>query len=162
MDDRLIAQVNATAKSLREAAKAAEDELRAEQQERDAIDARIGQLQSLKAQLEEAIAEAEGTVSSGPGSARTTATRKRTAKKSTRKTSTRKGKSTPNGAGRQDAILKVLADANGPMRPAEVAEQLRAAGREDTSSQVSAALAQLARSDRAVKVGKGLYAQGGS
>ena len=162
MDDRLIAQVNATATSLRDAAKAADDELRAEQRERDAIDARIEQLQALKKQLEEAIAQAEGTVSAGAGGARKKSVRKRTAKKATRKKATRKRPSSRNGAGRQDAALKVLAGADGPMRPAQVTEQLRASGRSDTSSQVSAALAQLARTDRVVKVGQGLYRKGKS
>ena len=180
MDDRLIAQVNATATSLREAAKAADEELRAEQREREAIDARIEQLQRLKQQLEEAISQAEGTVSFGSASARkkttrkrtaskaaqkrtaTKAAQKRTAKKAARKKTTRKRASRGNGAGRQEAVLKVLADADGPVRPAQVAEQLRASGREDTSSQVSAALAQLARTDRAVKVGQGLYQKGNS
>ena len=161
MDDRLIAQVNATATSLRDAAKAADDELRAEQRERDAIDVRIEQLQALKKQLEEAIAEAEGTVSAGAGGARKKAARRHTAKKA-RKKATRKRTSSRNGAGRQDAVLRVLAGADGPMRPAQVAEQLRASGRSDTSSQVSAALAQLARTDRAVKVGQGLYRKGKS
>lgn len=171
MDDRLIAQVNATATSLREAAKAADEELRAEQREREAIDARIEQLQRLKELLEEAIVQAEGTVSGSSTSARKKATRKRTAKKATRKRTakkatrkktTRKRASRGNGAGRQDAVLKVLADADGPVRPAQVAEQLRTSGREDTSSQVSAALAQLARGGRAVKVGQGLYQKGKS
>ena len=160
MDDRLIAQVNATADSLREAVKAADEELLAERRERDAIDARIEQLQSLKEQLKEAIAQAEGTAASGLASARKTAARKRTAKKATRKKPTRKRASSRAGAGRQDAVLKVLSQAEGPMRPAEVAEQLRASGREDTSSQVSATLAQLARTDRAVKVGAGVYQRG--
>ena len=173
MDDRLIAQVNATATSLREAARAADDELRAEEQERDAIDARIEQLQALKRQLEEAIAQAESTLEAGTGSAGTKAARKRsttkkatrkraTAKKATRRKSARKRSSSPNGVGRQDAVLQVLSRADGPMRPAEVAEQLRATGRGDSSSQVSAALAQLARSGRATKVEQGLYAKGGS
>ena len=160
MDDRLIAQVNATATSLREAAQAADDELRAEQQERDAIDARIQQLQALKRQLEEAIAQAEGTAKAGTTAPVKRATRKRTtAKKATRKKSTRKRASTRNGAGRQDAVLQVLSRANGPMRPAEVAKQLRQKGREDSSSQVSATLAQLARTGRASKVDQGLYAK---
>lgn len=162
MDDRLIAQMNATATSLREAAKAADEELRAEQREREAIDARIEQLRRLKEQLEEAIAQAEGTVSVGSASARKRATRKRTAKKSSRKKTTRKRTSRGNGAGRQDAVLKVLAGADGPVRPAQVAEQLRASGREDTSSQVSATLAQLARGGRVVKAGQGLYQEGTS
>lgn len=162
MDDRLIAQVNATATSLREAAKAADDELRAEQREREAIDARIEQLQALKAQLAEAIHQAEGTVSTGAGGARKKATRKRTTKKTTRSKATRKRTASRNGAGRQDAVLKVLTSADGPMRPAQVAEKLRASGRQDTSSQVSATLAQLARTDRAVKVGQGLYQKGKS
>ena len=48
MDDRLIAQFNATAQSLREAAKAADEELRAEQWGRDAIGARIGKSKAFK------------------------------------------------------------------------------------------------------------------
>ena len=160
MDDRLIAQMNATAKSLREAAQAADDELRVEQQERDAIDARIEQLQALKRQLEEAIAQAEGTAAAGTAAPGRKAARKRTsAKKATRKKSARKRASGRNGAGRQDAVLQVLSRANDPMRPAEVAKHLRQRGREDSSSQVSAALAQLARSGRATKVDQGLYAK---
>lgn len=157
MDDRLIAQINATARSLRDAAMAADEELREEQRERDAIDARIRQLQDLKKQLEEAIKQAESTASTDAGVVRKKAPRKRTAKKATRKKTTRKRAGGRNGAGRQDAVLKVLAASDGPMRPAEVAEQLRASGRDDTSSQVAAALAQLARTDRAVKAGQGLY-----
>jgi hypothetical protein len=163
MDDRLIAQVNATATSLREAAQAADDELRAEQQERDAIDARIQQLQALKRQLEDAIAQAEGTAKAGAAAPGKRATRKRTsAKKATRRRSTRKRASARNGAGRQDAVLQVLSSASGPMRPADVAKQLRQKGREDSSSQVSATLAQLARSGRATKVEHGLYAKSDS
>lgn len=159
MDDRLLAQINATANSLRDAARAADDELRAEQQERDAIDARIGQLQALKGQLDEAIAQAEGTATSGSAGAPQKATRKRTSKKSTAKKATRKKASARNGAGRQDAVLRVITDADGPMRPAQVAEQLRAGGRDDTSSQVSAALSQLANANRVAKVDQGLYAK---
>ena len=166
MDDRLIAQVNATANSLREAATAADEELRAEQRERDAIDARIEQLQGLKQQLEEAIAQAEGTASGTSATARKKAAKKRSAKKSTRKKtakktgrkkSARKRTSPRSGAGRQDAVLEVLSRTDGPVRPAQVAEQLRTSGRDDTSSQVSAALAQLTRSGRATKAGQGLY-----
>ena len=67
-----------------------------------------------------------------------------------------------NGAGRQDAVLKVVSRANGPVRPAEVAEKLRSTGREDISSQVSAVLAQLARTERVVKVKEGLYQKASS
>ena len=48
------------------------------------------------------------------------------------------------------------------MRPAEVAEKLRSTGREDISSQVSAVLAQLARTERVVKVKEGLYQKASS
>lgn len=163
MDDRLIAQVNATAKSLREAAKAADGELRAEQQERDAIDARIEQLQALKRQLEKAITQAEGTAAAGTKAPGKKATRKRpSAKKASRKKSTRKRASSRNGAGRQDAVLQVLSRANSPMRPTDVAKKLRDTGREDSSSQVSATLAQLARTGRATKVDQGLYTKAAS
>lgn len=171
MDDRLIAQVNATAKSLRDAAKAADKELSDAQEERKTIDARIEQLRSLRDQLESAIAEAEGTASGGrraPGGTRGPARKKAVRRKSTRKKATSKkaasrktaGRraSRSNGAGRSDAVVSVLAGANGPMRPAQVAEQMRAAGRDDTSSQVSATLSHLARTGKVSKVGDGVYA----
>lgn len=181
MDDRLIAQVNATAKSLRDAAKAADKELSDAQEERKTIDARIEQLRSLRDQLESAIAEAEGTASGGrrtPGGTRGPARKKAARRKSTRKKATSKkaaskkatskkaasrktaGRraSRSNGAGRSDAVVGVLARASGPMRPAQVAEQMRAAGRDDTSSQVSATLSHLARTGKVSKVGDGVYA----
>jgi chromosome segregation ATPase len=172
MDDRLIAQVNATAKSLREAAKAADKELSDAQEERKAIDARIEQLEALRAQLGSAIDEAEGTASGGrrgssssrapaKKAARRKSTRKKaTAKKRAAKKSSGRRRSSGNGAGRSDAVVRVLRSANEPMRPAQVAEKMRAEGREDTSSQVSATLSHLARTGKVDKVGEGIYVSG--
>ncbi len=168
MDDRLIAQVNATATSLRDAAKAAEQELSDAQDERAAIDERIAQLQALRDQLEAAIVQAEGTVSGGKRSSGRS--RPATRKSSTRKSSTRKASSrkkatkkstrrrvSGSGAGRSDAVVRVLDASSEPMRPAQVAEQLRAGGREDTSSQVSATLSHLSRAGKVTKVSEGIY-----
>lgn len=98
MDDRLIAQINATASSLREAADAADRELADAKDERAAIEARIKQLQSLRDQLKSAIKEAERTASAGQRAAAHTSTRKKaTRKKTARKKTARKKSTTASG-----------------------------------------------------------------
>lgn len=106
MDDKLIAQVKATAQALRDAVTQTERELADAHAERAAIDARIDQLDSLLGQLNGAAEEAEATARSGAGgrgaTKRGTAKRsaakktaKRTAKKATAKKATAKKAATP-------------------------------------------------------------------
>lgn len=99
MDDRLIAQINTTASSLREAADAADKELADARDEKAAIETRIDQLQSLRNQLRSAIKEAERTASDGGRAGARKATRKKaTSKKASRKKATRKKATRKKGA----------------------------------------------------------------
>lgn len=89
MDDKLIAQVKATAKALRDAVAQTEQELKDAEAERAAIDARIDQLGGLLDQLNAAAKQADETAGGGRAAPRKKATAKRTAKKATRKKATR-------------------------------------------------------------------------
>lgn len=89
MDDKLIAQVKATAKALREAASQTEQELSDAEAERAAIDARIEQLGGLLDQLNAAAKQADETAGGG-GSGRAAPRKKATAKRTSSKKATRK------------------------------------------------------------------------
>jgi hypothetical protein len=61
---------------------------------------------------------------------------------------------------RTDAILSVLRRAGRPMSPTEIRDALHELGREDEYNAVSAALAHLAKSDRAQSIGRAAWVAG--
>jgi hypothetical protein len=66
----------------------------------------------------------------------------------------------PGELARTDAIMMVLRKAERPLNPSEVVEALHDLGRDDEYNAVSAALAHLARTDRAYSASRGQWRAG--